>query len=292
MDMRPKTGADSLRGVKTKGDRQKICPKPQQKATNTLLQWLGKHQKQPSTHEACQIKEDVEMAGDCGFQSTSAQVMDCQNAENPTLSDDDEETQPLTPQELYEETPVSPPSNDSAGGGLMQTLSHNYGGLEKKEAETCSESSVKHKTKITDFFSGTSSTGLPVRSCRPDTAPEKQDADEDTSAVVKPKVKWLGTPINDLKRMPECGGLLPPLRNAPGHHTVMIQVCDILSFLFSYSQHFKWLCSVTILNWSLPVCESVYLSNDLYNKGMSLRVFRIICKHAKENIIFKIMFIL
>ncbi|XP_056285998.1 poly(ADP-ribose) glycohydrolase [Pseudoliparis swirei] len=187
MDMRPKTGADSLRGVKTKGDRQKICPKPQQKATNTLLQWLGKHQKQPSTHEACQIKEDVEMAGDCGFQSTSAQVMDCQNAENPTLSDDDEETQPLTPQELYEETPVSPPSNDSAGG--------------------------------------MSSTGLPVRSCRPDTAPE--DADEDTSAVVKPKVKWLGTPINDLKRMPECGGLLPPLRNAPGHHTVMIQT-DLL----------------------------------------------------------------
>ncbi|XP_034414720.1 poly(ADP-ribose) glycohydrolase-like isoform X3 [Cyclopterus lumpus] len=274
MDIRPKTGADSLRGVKTKGDRQRISPKPQQKVRNTLLQWLGKLQKTPSTHEACQIQEDVEMAGDCGFQSTSAQVLDCQKSENPTSSDEDKETQPLTPQELYEDTPVSPPSNESAGGGLMQTLSHNYGGLEKKEVETCSESSVKHNTRITDFFSGTSSTGLPVRRGRPDKTPEKQDADkETTSAVVKPKVKWLGTPINDLKRMPECGGLLPPLRNVPGQHTVMIQT-DLLEsgnvsvaypakFKDTWDDvHVKMPCS----SWNLfPVQDEV--TQELQNKS-------------------------
>ncbi|TNN83752.1 Poly(ADP-ribose) glycohydrolase [Liparis tanakae] len=79
------------------------------------------------------------------------------------------------------------------------------------------------------------STGLPVRSGRPDT--EEQDADEETPAVVKPKVKWLGTPIDDLKRMPECGGLLPPLKNAPGHHTVMIQNAILK---YSASQAKKW----------------------------------------------------
>ncbi|XP_068439889.1 poly(ADP-ribose) glycohydrolase-like isoform X2 [Clinocottus analis] len=232
MDVRPKTGTDTLRGVKTKGDRQRISPKPQHTSRNTLLQWFVKPPQKTSTPEVCQTQEDVEMSSDCDFQSTSAHVLDCQNAENTILSDEDEETQPLTPQELDEDTSASPPYKDSAGGVLMQTLSDNHSGLEKKEAQTCSKSSeggsVKHNTKITDFFSGATSLGLPVRKGRPDKAPKKQDADkESTSAVVKPKVKWLGTPINDLKRMPECEGLLPPLRNVPGQHTVMIRT-DLL----------------------------------------------------------------
>uniref|UniRef100_A0A8C2ZNC4 poly(ADP-ribose) glycohydrolase n=1 Tax=Cyclopterus lumpus TaxID=8103 RepID=A0A8C2ZNC4_CYCLU len=242
MDIRPKTGADSLRGVKTKGDRQRISPKPQQKVRNTLLQWLGKLQKTPSTHEACQIQEDVEMAGDCGFQSTSAQVLDCQKSENPTSSDEDKETQPLTPQE------------------------------------------------ITDFFSGTSSTGLPVRRGRPDKTPEKQDADkETTSAVVKPKVKWLGTPINDLKRMPECGGLLPPLRNVPGQHTVMIQT-DLLEsgnvsvaypakFKDTWDDvHVKMPCS----SWNLfPVQDEVMV--QLSVKEKLIRTFNAILKYSNSQ---------
>ncbi|KAK9530253.1 hypothetical protein VZT92_011768 [Zoarces viviparus] len=226
MDKRPRTGADSLRGVKIKGDRQRIGPTPQQ-FRNTVYQWLVKPKKTPTSPEVCQTQEDVEMAGDCGFQSTSAQVLDCQHAENPTLSDEDEKTQPLTPQELDEDKPVSSPSKDSAGGGLMQTLSRNHGGLEKKEVETCSassEDSVKHNTKITDYFSGTSSPGLPVRRRRPDKSPEKQDADKETTSA---EAKWLGTPIIELKRMPECGGLLPPLRDVRGQHTVMIRT-DLL----------------------------------------------------------------
>ncbi|KAK5850998.1 hypothetical protein PBY51_001826 [Eleginops maclovinus] len=66
------------------------------------------------------------------------------------------------------------------------------------------------------------------RTSSPDKPPEKGDADkENTSAVVKPVVKWLGTPINDLNRMPECGRALPPLKDVPGHHSVMIRT-DLL----------------------------------------------------------------
>lgn len=227
MDIWPKTGADRLRGVKTKGCHQRIGPRPQQKFRSTLERWLVKPQK--STAEVCQTQEDVEMAHDSAFQSTSAQVQDRQNAEKPAVSDSDEETQPLTPQDLDEYNPVSPASKDPAGSGLTQPPSHNYDGLEKEEMETdSSESSVKHNAKITDFFAGTSSPGVPVRRGRPNKSPDKPDADKEaTSAVVKPDVKWLGTPISELKRMPECGGPLPPLKDVPGQHTVMIRT-DLL----------------------------------------------------------------
>ncbi|XP_044033951.1 poly(ADP-ribose) glycohydrolase isoform X2 [Siniperca chuatsi] len=231
MDIQPKTRADGLRGVKTKNDHKKISPRQQTKFRDTLDRWLVKPSKNPSTAEVCQTQEDAEMADDGGFQSTSAQFLDCQNDEKPTFSDPDDETQPLTPQDLDEDNPVSPASKDFAGSGLMQTLPHSYGGLEKQEMETCSassEGSVKHNNKITDFFSRTSSPGLPVRQGRADKSLQKQDADEETtSAVVKPDAKWLGTPINELKRMPECGGTLPPLKEVPGQHTVMIRT-DLL----------------------------------------------------------------
>ncbi|XP_035517750.1 poly(ADP-ribose) glycohydrolase-like isoform X1 [Morone saxatilis] len=238
MNIQPKTG-DVLRGVKTKGYRQRIGPKQQHKFRNTLERWLVKPSKNPNAAEVCQTQEDVQMADDGDFQSTSAQSLHCQDAEKPALSDSDEETQPMTPQALDEDNPASPASKDSAGSGLMQTLHNNYDGLEKQEMETCSastEESVKHNTKITDFFSGTSSSGtsssgasssgLPVKRGRPDKFPGKQAADNESSAA-QPDVKWLGTPINELKRMPECGGPLPPLKNVPGQHTVTIRT-DLL----------------------------------------------------------------
>ncbi|XP_070707586.1 poly(ADP-ribose) glycohydrolase-like [Pempheris klunzingeri] len=225
MDIRPKTGADGLRGVKTKGYHQRIGPRQQQKFRNTLERWLVKPTKSPNTAEINQTQEVAEMTDDGGFQSTSAQFLDCQNDENPTLSDPDDETQPLTPEDLDEDSSVSPASKDSAGTDLVQTL-----GLEKQEMEPCSSSSVgsdKHNAKITDFFSGTSSPRLPVRQGKPDKPPEKQDPDKEATSAVKPDVRWLGTPINELKRMPECGGRLPPLRNVPDQHTVMIRT-DLL----------------------------------------------------------------
>lgn len=206
MDIQPKTGTDGLRGVKAKVYHQRIGPKQKQKFRNTLERWLLKPSKNPSTAEVCQTQEDEEMADDSDFQSTSAQSLDCRN---PIVPDSDEETQPLTPQDLDECIPVSPASK------------------EKQDMESSpvgSAESVKHHTKITDFFPGASSPGLPVRRGRPDKFSKNEDADkETTSDVIKPEVKWLGTPISELKRMPGCLHL-PALKNVPGLHTVMIRV--------------------------------------------------------------------
>lgn len=203
MDIRPKTEGNGLRDVKTKGYGQRIGPRQKQKFRNTLEQWLVKPSKKTRTAEVCQTHEDVEMTDDCDSQSTSAQCLDCQN---PTLSNSDEETQPLTPHDLDENSPVSQASNEEQANPVS------------------SEGSVKHNTKITDFFSGTSSPGLPIRRGRPDKFPEKEDADKETASVrVKPDVKWLGTPISELKRMPGCFQL-PALKDVPDLHTVMIRV--------------------------------------------------------------------
>lgn len=202
MDIRPKTGADGLRGVKTKGYHQSIGPRQKQKFRNTLERWLVKPSKNPSTADVGQTQEDVEMTDDCDFQSTSAQSLDCRK---PTLSDSDEETQPLTPQDMDEYNPESLASKEKQ---------------DMEASPISSERSLKHNIKITDFFSGTSSPGLPIRRGRPDKTPKKEDADKDTA---KPDVKWLGTPISELKRMPGCFQL-PALKDVPGLHTVMIRV--------------------------------------------------------------------
>lgn len=231
MDIRPKTGAAGLRGVKTKGSHHKIGPRQQQKFRNTLEKWLVKPKNTPSTAEVFQTEEDVEMIDGGGFQSSSSQSLDYQNAEKPAVSDSDEETQPLTPQDLEEDNFVSPALKDSGESGLTQTLTRSDGGLEEQEMESCSassEGSVKQNTKITDFFSGTSSLRLPLRQGRPNKSPEKGDAKkETTSADDEPEVTWLGTPISELKRMPECGRPFPPLKDVPGLHTVMIRT-DLL----------------------------------------------------------------
>lgn len=218
MDMQPKSGDGGLRGVK-KRNYQKIGAKQQHKFRNTLEQWF-KPINNPSTVEVCQTQDNVKKTDDDGFQSNSAQSIDSQNGEEPTISDMDEETQPLTSQDLEEDDPVSPVIRD------IQTVSYSDNGFEKQEVETCSASSedfVKHNKKITDFFPGASSTGLPVRRSRPQMSSEKPDK-ETTSADVKPEVKWLGTPISELKRMPVCSRVLPPLKDVPGQHTVMIRV--------------------------------------------------------------------
>jgi len=232
MDTPPKTGAGGLRGVKTKGSLQRTGPKQQQKFRNALERWLVKPSKSQSTTDDCQSHDNVDMTDDDGFQSTSAQSLDSRDAEKSVLSDTDGETQPLTPQSLNQDCPVSPASVDSAGSGLIQTLSRTEDGLEKQEMERCSinsEGPAKHSTKITDFFSGASSQNLPVRRSMPDKSSEQQDADKETSSA---DIKWLGTPISELKRMPECRGVLPPLKNIPDQHTVLIKAGALFSFIY------------------------------------------------------------
>nr|XP_046234105.1 poly(ADP-ribose) glycohydrolase isoform X2 [Scatophagus argus]XP_046234107.1 poly(ADP-ribose) glycohydrolase isoform X2 [Scatophagus argus]XP_046234108.1 poly(ADP-ribose) glycohydrolase isoform X2 [Scatophagus argus]XP_046234109.1 poly(ADP-ribose) glycohydrolase isoform X2 [Scatophagus argus] len=213
MDIQPKSVANGLRGVKIKSNHQRISPRQQQKFKNTLERWLVRPSKNTSTVEMCQTQEDVEMTDDSDFQSTSAKSLDCQNVGKPTLSDSDEETQLLISQDLDGDNPASPASKENQ---------------ETKGCPASLEGAVKHSAKITDFFPGTSSPGLSVRRGGPDDLPQKEDTDKDQrSAVVKPVVKWLGTPISELRRMPGCSEPLPPLKDVPGQHTVMIRT-DLL----------------------------------------------------------------
>lgn len=200
MDIQPKTGGNGLRDEKMKGYHQKIGPRQKHKFRNTLEQWLVKPSKKQRTAEVCQTHKDVEMTDDC--QSSSAQCLDSQN---PSLSTSDEETQPLTPQDLDENSYVSLAPNEE------QAMEVN---------PVSSDGSVKHNTKITDFFLRPSSAGLPVRQGRPDKYPAKGDTGKETTSAC---AKWLGTPISELKRMPGCFQL-PALKDVPGLHTVMIRV--------------------------------------------------------------------
>ncbi|XP_008288650.1 poly(ADP-ribose) glycohydrolase isoform X2 [Stegastes partitus] len=227
MDAQPKPREEGLGRVKIKGSLQRTGPRKQEQPKYSLERWLVKPAKNPSTADVCQIQEDVEMTDAGGVQSTSAQSADCKIAEHPPVSDTDEETQPLTPQDLDPDYPVSPASQDSAGSEPTQTSSRNESGSEKQETETYPESSkgsVKHSAKITDFFSGMPSPALPFRRGKSNRFPQKQDPDKTAASS---DVKWLGTPISELKRMPECGAPLPRLKDVPGQHTVMIRT-DLL----------------------------------------------------------------
>lgn len=167
MDMQPKTEAKGLRGVKTKTHQRTDCT---QKQT-------------------------------CDRQSTSDKFTDYQKS---ALSDSDEETQPLTPQDLDECSPVAKCSKE-----------------QDREASPISPgASAKKTTKITDFFPGSTSRRLPVKRSRA----EKEHTDMETNQDDQANVKWMGTPINELKRLPDCSGPLPPLKDIPGMHTVMIRV--------------------------------------------------------------------
>lgn len=200
MDIQPKTREKGLRGVKTKTYQRTGCTQ-RQKFKNTLQQWLIKPSKKTNTGEMSDTSEDPKTANACGFQGTSDQSMDYQKS---ALSDSEEETQPLTPQDL-----------DKCS--LVKCSK------EQQEVEANprrSGASAIQNAKVTDFFSGSTSGKLPVKQSR-----QNKDADMETNQDIdKTNVKWLGTPISELRRLPECSGPLPPLKDVPDTHTVMIRV--------------------------------------------------------------------
>lgn len=218
MDVRPKTGEGVLHGVKRKGSFRKSAP-PQKHIRNTLQQWLVKPSTATIEAEASQTQENADMTDTCNNPSSQSH-----DRHKPDISDSDSDTQPLTPQDLLDNSPKPEAFED------------------KQETETTiPEGFAKQKSKITDFFSGMSAPRLPIRRRKTTEHSERGNADKQpASAVEKPDVKWLGTPINKLKRM--SGSFqLPALKDDPGH-TVMIRVCEILSFiklhLFSFTFFF------------------------------------------------------
>lgn len=212
MDMPPKTEAKGLRGVKTKASQRTGSSQRQKFKNYTIQQWLVKPSRKANTGEMCDTPEDPNTSNAWDFQSTSDQSMDYQKS---ALSDSDEDTQPLTPQDLDEYSPL-----------VKCSQKH-----QEMEADpTTPGSSAMKNAKITQYFSGSTSRRLPVKQSRP----ENDDSDMETSEDIdQTDVKWLGTPISELKRLPGCGGPLPPLKNITGLHTVMIRVW-LTYLLFKY----------------------------------------------------------
>ncbi|XP_055745606.1 poly(ADP-ribose) glycohydrolase-like isoform X2 [Salvelinus fontinalis] len=129
--------------------------------------------------------------------------------------------------------PFSEVSTDPKGNSdeqMEETVSQSNKELDKQQ-DTERSSSSKDKGKITDFFAPSTSAQAPSEKQHRygDVPREKQRGDRDDVPPPSPPYdyKWLGSPICDLRRMPQCGRPLPPLRNSPDHHTVMIRT-DLL----------------------------------------------------------------
>ncbi|XP_019739042.1 poly(ADP-ribose) glycohydrolase isoform X2 [Hippocampus comes] len=199
MNSRTKADMDGLRGVRTKTSHRRIGSR-QQLSRSTLERWLLKPTPNPSSSEAM-VEDDP--------RSTQGGSHDGRGA----ISDSDEDTQPLSPQDLDCSGLVPALSVDSESQHMLHA-----GSSEKREVGSGSTSSGCFlKAKITDFFSGASSAGS--RREKHDKRCEKQDTDEED----EPEATWLGTAVGELRRMPQCGRPLPPLKNVPGVHTVMIR---------------------------------------------------------------------
>ncbi|XP_034049721.1 poly(ADP-ribose) glycohydrolase-like isoform X2 [Thalassophryne amazonica] len=237
IDVHPKTESGGFRGIKTKGFHRRISPRQQQTFRSTLEQWLVKPSKNPSPAGVFQTEEDVEMSNANTCHSTSGHSQSSESAhcvsektEGAADLDMDEKTQSLTPQ-LFEEDepfPIVSASKCSADSGMCQKLFSNEDGIKKQESENCSGGSNRRDHKITDFFSGISSWSIPLSCGRQLKSAEKQDGGiESHRADVRHDVTWLGTPIGELRRMPVCGAPLPPLKDTPGKHTVLIRT-DLL----------------------------------------------------------------
>lgn len=180
------------------------------------------------------------------------------DSEEPVVSSiidlEDEETVPLTPSDSLKDhkpvsqvttdhkpvsevpkdhKPVSDLPTDPKGDSdeqMEETVSQINRHLDKQQ--DTERSSSKGQGKITDFFAPSTSAQAPSEKQRrdgEDVPREKQRRDGEDGPPPSPPYdsKWLGSPISDLRRMPQCGRPLPPLKNIPDHHTVMIRT-DLL----------------------------------------------------------------
>lgn len=198
MDAQPKTGEKGLRGVKTK-THQRAGRAHRQNLKNTLQQWLVK--KKAITGGISDTQEDPSIADACGFQGTSDESMDYQKS---ALSDSEEDTQSLTP-----------PDPDECGLVKCSKEQQDVGANPTRPGACAGENA-----KITRYFSGSTSGNAPVNPSR-----RKKDTDMETDRDGDgTNARWLGAPISELRRLPECSGPLPPLKHTPGTHTVMIRV--------------------------------------------------------------------
>lgn len=159
MNSRTKADTDGLRGVRTKTSHRRIGSR-QQLSRSTLERWLLKPTPNPSSSEAM-VEDDPRSPRGGSHDGHSA------------ISDSDEDTQPLSPQDL-----------DCSGLAPALSLdSESQHGLHAGSSETrevasgSTSSGCFLKAKITDFFSGASSAGS--RREKHDKRCEKQDTTDE-----------------------------------------------------------------------------------------------------------------
>ncbi|CAL8305837.1 unnamed protein product [Boreogadus saida] len=216
MDAAPKSSTGILRGVKAPFSQYRISPKQKHKIRGTLQNWLIKPP-MPHGRAEAQDADDV----DSPQRSTAAERVDTEEEGAPAPHDDDamdcgEDTQPLTPQSLETDIAAAAAASSSSEAPRRPSTTEAEGG------------SWRAKPKITDFFAGTPSPpGVPPRRGRQQSGEASPEQDTGSAPEDEPDVTWLGTPVGELRRMPECGGRLPRLRPCPVQHTVMIRT-DLL----------------------------------------------------------------
>ncbi|KAJ8013541.1 hypothetical protein DPEC_G00030840 [Dallia pectoralis] len=239
-----------------KHDAETASPSQTNNPSN-LDMWLQIPSKQPTSPAAGQQQhedeDDVEMLSPASSESDCShnvlntdtqaftQIAHSSDPEDPSTfctMDLKENQEPIASESLEENTidwevttdhkRVLEPTTDGTGQGGEKTVT---GRSRQDETGGPSNSKGPGQGKITDFFTRTSAS---AQAC-----PEKQSEDRhvqcegqcgDSPPPPMPPstdAKWLGCPMGELRRMPQCGAPLPPLKDLPDQHTVTIRT-DLL----------------------------------------------------------------
>ncbi|KAG5855466.1 hypothetical protein ANANG_G00049340 [Anguilla anguilla] len=219
--------------VITKSGVQKSCLSEQKaKMTSTLEDWVVKPKEMAEVdHEVIPSEEtgtlDVEMPGPesapctppqstttvdqaptCGAPEELSPATD-KSAEAKPSGDTPAEDQKSPSQEARDD--ITAEVTDAGDSDKRQTAG---------PSSSASKGSVKRDSKITEFFPRS-------RSHTPSASvPGGEEGRGSGRGAPAAGPKWLGTPIDELKRMPQCGHPLPHLKPAQ-NHAVMIRT-DLL----------------------------------------------------------------
>ncbi|CAL1599644.1 unnamed protein product [Knipowitschia caucasica] len=180
--------SDNAMDLKAKNGAGPANQNQPKKFKNTLDCWLVKPQ---ASEKMAKTSEGNPV------QSKMEDNVNSQSTEQSVWSNCEEETQLLTSQELLE----ADASNNMDASP-----------------------SPSKNPKITHFFTGSSGGSASIKRSRMDIS----DGSEEVEEEEEPDVRWLGTPIEELKRRPQCRASLPKLKNDPQIHTVMIRT-DLLA---------------------------------------------------------------
>ncbi|KAG7492729.1 hypothetical protein MATL_G00017930 [Megalops atlanticus] len=224
-------GEDS--GIGTKSGNQQNCPGEQRaKKPNTLDRWLVKAPNAPA--EVAKVNASVSLSDEPGTVDVEMRSPDNSPCTSPQGAGTEDQAQACAQTEGPSSVTENEPSVDTCAEDPMSPVQEakDDGAVEVKDAggsdkrrtagppPATSKDSGKRNSKITEFFPRCQSQA-PVESVQASAEGCGGGRANPTAAA-----KWLGTPVDELKRMPQCGQPLPHLK-ATYSHTVMIRT-DLL----------------------------------------------------------------